>query len=168
MCFCRRDASTNMQHDLSGSPRHLMFPWPEVNYLKSFLGTPAHISTGLDEMNTVASQLSFRLFFLIQKLFAKKNVFVKTSILTFLELCSPLTRAPTRGRAGIRPLPLRFFINAEKPRHFVSLFTYQFCVLYVGGDLLPYQGQVTRSLGMTRCQATFLHIYRCARAAVDD
>ena len=30
------------------------------------------------------------------------------------------------------------------------------------------QGQVTRSLGMTRCQVTFLHTYRCARAAVDD
>ena len=73
---------------------------------------------------------------------------------------------------GLVPAPLRFFMNSGKPlrvapRNFAWLFIYQFCVLCVSGDLVPFKVRSPGHLEWLDVKSLF-HIYRCARDAVDD
>ena len=83
-----------------------------------------------------------------------------------------VTLAPTLGRRRVSAL-LRFSINSIKTaarsaaKFFLSIYLLIFRAVCKRWPPIA-QGQVTRSLGMTRCQVIFFHLYRCARAAVDD
>ena len=75
------DASTEMQHDLSGSPRDLH---PRSNFDNDFLGQHTNISMHLNERNTMTSK--YLTSFHSSTVICKETFLSKRSILTYLDL----------------------------------------------------------------------------------
>ena len=88
MCFFRRDASTDMQHDLSGLPRDLTWPWHEVKFWYYFFRSTCIYfdASRRDEHDGIRTILLSQF-----KSCSRKRLFVKSVFFTFLDLCS-LTR----------------------------------------------------------------------------
>ena len=84
MSFSCRDALSDMQHDLSGSPRDLTWPWLEVKFDINFFRSTCMYSDASRRQEHDGVRIWF-LAFLVQTLFAKKTFL---SSFTFLEIWS--------------------------------------------------------------------------------
>ena len=89
MCFSRRDASTDMQHDLSGSKGNLTWPWPKAKFWPWLFKVKMHIFRRVSTSGT-RWRPNYFASFLCSKVIREKKLFLsKTSILTFLDLYRP-------------------------------------------------------------------------------
>ena len=73
MCFSCRDTSTDIQHDLSGSPHDLMWPWPEVKFWHELFWVNMHTDFDASCQDEQDNIQIIPLAFFVQKLFVKYN-----------------------------------------------------------------------------------------------